>query len=92
MDIATGSALTLETACDDFEVLQRLIRQEIKLVSGNGVEDHRAASRAQMALAKSFVFHVARARRICEHGAASLRVERTERKLFSNSDSRRAER
>jgi hypothetical protein len=88
MDIATGSALMLETACDDFEVLQRLIRQEIKLVSGNGVEDHRAASRAQMALAKSFVFHVA----ICEHGAASLRVERTERKLFSNSDSRRAER
>jgi hypothetical protein len=35
-----------------------------------------------MALAKSFVFHAVRARRICEHGAGSLTVNRTERKLF----------
>jgi hypothetical protein len=72
----------LESACEDFEILQRLIRREIKLVSGSGLENHRAPARIQMALAKSFVFHVVRARRICEHGAGSLTVNRTKRKLF----------
>jgi hypothetical protein len=82
VSIAEGFALMLETACEHFEILQRLIRQEIRLVAGNGRADPRAAFSAQMALAKSFVFHVMRARRICEHGAGSLTLDRTERKLF----------
>jgi hypothetical protein len=44
--------------------------------------DVRGRACAQMALAKSFVFHVVRARRICEHGAGSLKVDRSERRLF----------
>jgi hypothetical protein len=79
---AAGFALMLETACEDFEVLQRLIRQETRLVFGDGREDHRAGARVRMGLAKSFVLHVVRARRICEHGATGLTVDRTERKLF----------
>jgi hypothetical protein len=82
VSIAKGFALTLETACEDFEILQRLVRMEIKLVSGNGSEDHRATSHARMALAKSFVFYVVRARRICEHGKGSLSVDRLERTRF----------
>ena len=82
VSVAEGFALMLETACEDFEVLQRLIRQETRLVFGSGREDHRAGARVRMALAKSFVFHVVRAHRICEHGAPSLTVDRTERKLF----------
>ena len=35
-----------------------------------------------MALAKSFVFHLVRARRICEHGAGSLKIDRSARKSF----------
>jgi hypothetical protein len=57
VSIAKGFALMLETSCEDFEILQRLGRKEIKLVSGNGPEDHRAAPRIMMALAKSFVFY-----------------------------------
>src|ERR1700692_697181 len=72
ISIATGFALMLETACEDFEILQRMIRHEIKLVSGNGIEDHRAYPRIQMALAKSFLFNLVRARRICDHGVGSL--------------------
>jgi hypothetical protein len=37
-----------------------------------------------MALAKSFVFYLVRARRICEHGAGNLTVNRTERSRFLN--------
>lgn len=66
---AENLALMLETACRDFETLQRSIGQ-------------RGGTGAEMALAKSFVFHVTRARRICEHGAGSLGIDRTERKLF----------
>ena len=40
----------LETACEDFEVLQRLIRQETRLGSGSGLEDHRATVCVRMAL------------------------------------------
>jgi hypothetical protein len=80
--IATGFALMLETACEDFELMQRMIRHEIKVVSGNGVEDYRAPLRIQMALAKFFIFNLARARRICEHGAGSLTIDRTERTRF----------
>ena len=82
VSIATGFALMLETACEDFEILQRMIRQEIKLVSGNGIEDYRAHPRIQMALAKSFLFNLVRARRICKDGAGSLTVDRAERTRF----------
>jgi hypothetical protein len=72
----------LETACRDFEVLQRVVRQEVKVVAADGQHDARAAGAVTMALAKSFVFHVMRARRICDHGAGSLNVDRMERKRF----------
>jgi hypothetical protein len=75
----------LETACRDFEAMQRLIRQETRLVFVNGQEDIKGRACVQMALAKSFVFHVVRARRICEHGADSLKVDRSERRLFLQS-------
>jgi hypothetical protein len=82
MSTATGFALMLETACGDFEAMQRLIRRETQLVFSNGQEDFGGRACAQMALAKSFVFHVVRARRICEHGAGSLKVDRSARKSF----------
>ena len=68
----------LETACEDFEICQRLIRQETK-VAGNSPRD---MPRIQMALAKSFVFNVVRARRICQHGQGSLGIDRLERARF----------
>ena len=77
--IAQGFALMLESACEDFEILQRMIRGELILVSGSGLRDFRAPARIQMALAKSFLFHLVRARRICEHGAGSLKLDRLER-------------
>jgi hypothetical protein len=82
ISIATGFALMLETACEDFEILQRMIRHEITLASGNGIKDHRAAPRIQMALAKSFLFNLVRAHRICEHGVGSLTIDRAERTRF----------
>jgi len=82
VSIAEGFALMLETACEDFEIMRRLIRQETVLISSSGNNDYRTIPRIQMALAKSFVFHVVRARRICEHGAGSLKIDSTERKLF----------
>jgi hypothetical protein len=36
----------------------------------------------QMALAKSFIFHVVRSRRICEHEASTLVIGREDRKKF----------
>jgi hypothetical protein len=72
----------LETACEDFEILQRLIRLETNVVSTHHRDRFRAAPRIQMALAKSFVFYVARARRICEHGASALGIDRLERTRF----------
>ncbi len=80
--IRTGFALMLETACEDFEILQRLIRQETTVVSSHQRDKFRAAFRIQMALAKSFVFHAVRARRICEHGHGSLGIDRLERTRF----------
>lgn len=80
--IATRFALLLETACEDFEVLQRLIKQETRLISRDGGIDYRAASRIQMALAKSFIFNVVRARRICEHSQGCLAVDGLERTRF----------
>lgn len=68
----------LETACEDFEICQRLIRQETKVVTNSP----RDMPRIQMALAKSFVFNVVRARRICRHGQGSLGIDRLERARF----------
>ena len=85
LSIAEGFALMLETACRDFETMQRLIRQEIRLLFAHGQEDLSGRARAQMALAKSFVFHVVRARRICERGAGSLTVDRLQRRTFLQS-------
>jgi hypothetical protein len=82
LPIARGFALTLETACEDFEIMQRLISGELSVVSQGSKRDWRAAPRIQMALAKSFVFNLVRARRICEHGKSSLAVDRSERKRF----------
>jgi hypothetical protein len=83
VSVEKGFALMLETACEDFEIMQRLISGELSIVSRNvSRREWRAAPRIQMALAKSFVFNLVRARRICEHGASSLTVDRLERKRF----------
>jgi hypothetical protein len=79
--IADGFALMLETACRDFEALGALLRKDIE-VSGDPRTVMRAAAAIRMALAKSFVFHLVRAARICEHGAQSINVEADERKTF----------
>ena len=68
----------LETACEDFEILQRVIRQETTVVSSH----MRDSARIQMSLAKSFVFYAVRARRVCEHGSAALALDRLERTRF----------
>ncbi len=82
ISIAKGFALMLETACEDFEICQSLIRRETKIVSSADRKGYRALPRIQMALAKSFVFHVVRARRICEHGKGSLAIDSLERTRF----------
>src|SRR6185437_10879136 len=76
--IRKSFALLLETACEDFEILQRMIRREARVISRNP----RDSARVQMALAKSFVFYVVRARRICEHGHGVLGIARLERMRF----------
>jgi hypothetical protein len=78
----TGFALMLETACEDFEILQRLIRQETTIASSHQRDKFRAAIRIQMALAKSFVFYAVRARRICDHSHGLLGIDRLERTRF----------
>lgn len=86
--LATGLALMLETACEEFEALQRLIRGDTRLVHNDGQEDHLGAARARMPLAKSFVFHVVRARRIIRHGAGQLAIDRAERTRFLKATDR----
>ena len=72
-----GFGLMLETACED------------RLTSFRQV---RAAGRVRMALAKSFVVHAVRARRICDKDAGSLGLDRLERtrilKGYSNAGKR----
>jgi hypothetical protein len=57
----------LETACEDFENLQDVIGGGIRIESNESKDRAisfrraRASARTQMALAKSFVSHVARA-------------------------------
>jgi hypothetical protein len=81
--VVTGFALMLETACEDFEIMQRLISGQLSMVSQRPVGDVRASPRISMALAKSFVFHVVRARRICACSPGLLRVDRVERNRFA---------
>ena len=76
-------ALMLETACEQFEFLQLIRRDEIRIVSDYSPGDVRtkikylrASGCIQAALAKSFVANVIRARRICEHGASALQIDR----------------
>jgi hypothetical protein len=68
MPTRTGFALMLETACEDFEICQSLIRQEIAVTSSHRLDKFRASLRIQMVLPKSFVFYAVMARRIFEHG------------------------
>jgi len=83
-------ALMLETACEQFEVLQLLVRRDIELSFAREPNDNRerltfarATACIRMALAKSFIAYVVRARRICEHGSRYLKhVERLERTRF----------
>lgn len=82
LTVPKAFALTLETACKDFEVLQRLIANELKIVASDGREDHFGAGSIRMALAKSFVFHVARAHRICHQGQSELAVSELECTTF----------
>lgn len=86
---ARAFALMLETACERFEVLQLLLRKEITVVSSDQSNDfrremwlRRAPYCINMALAKSFVANVIRARRICEHGPQHLAIGWLERNRF----------
>jgi hypothetical protein len=82
----------LSIACEQFEVLQWILRGDIRIVTDyepvsppdirKAVLVQRAPDCIQMALAKSFVANVIRARRICEHASASLDLDRTEHRLF----------
>src|ERR1700722_18783569 len=63
---ATGFALMLETACEDFEIMRRLVSGELAVVPKGPKLDFRASPRITMALAKSFIFHVVRAGRFSE--------------------------
>ena len=58
-------ALELEAACENFEILQRIIRSEVQMISNTGEKDLRAAFLCRMALARSFIYNTHRARRIC---------------------------
>jgi hypothetical protein len=76
---AANLALMLETACEQFEVLQQMIAGQLTVTS----QDPRAVHCIQMALAKGFIFSCIRARRICEHGKkAGLTIPDQERRIF----------
>ncbi len=79
--VADGFALTVETACRDFEVLSALVRNEISL-TGDALMANRAGGAIRMALAKSFLFYAERARKISEQGFSSLNIPAVERKSF----------
>jgi hypothetical protein len=88
-------ALMLETACEDFEIMQALIDGQIQVVTPKSDEATPASNRyhrryqaartgprMQMALAKSFVFNARRANRICTLNKGSLALDRLERTRF----------
>ncbi len=84
----TAFALVIETACEQFEMLQLLISGGIKLAEPpqddiqRRILHTRANACIRMALAKSFVANVIRARRIIEHGQEHLKVGKLYRKVF----------
>jgi hypothetical protein len=88
LSIPEAFALMLEAACEDFTICCGLLSGELKITrvtgshASNTAADYRAGPRAAMAMAKSFVFHAVRARRICEHSKGALNVDRTERLSF----------
>src|SRR5512143_2493039 len=78
-------ALLLETACNQFETLQALIRGELRFVEPSGPECFlvlRARATIQMALAKSFLFDANRANRVCQKNKSQLSLDRQERVDF----------
>src|SRR4051812_5393514 len=85
---AHAFALLLETACENFRILQSFMLGEITLVTEPPQNQQkrilfaRAQSVVMMALAKSFVTHIVRSRRICEDGAKYLKVDPQERRAF----------
>jgi hypothetical protein len=64
---AKNFALFIEMACDEFGLLNSLIKGKIQIVPSDP-RNLRAAGSIQMVLARSFIFDVARAYRICKHG------------------------
>jgi hypothetical protein len=89
---AMSFALMLEAACQDFETLDRIVRGEIKIVldltaTAQGPQpawalEQRAKASVTTALAKSFLFYVARAKRICAKNSQFLRGYSEDRKFF----------
>ena len=93
---AEGFALMLETACEDFEILQDMVRGHLDVAalepSNNAPltrEERqkafraiRASARVQMALAKSFLFNARRANRVCDLNKGTLRLDRIARREF----------
>jgi hypothetical protein len=81
-------AVLVDRACMDFEDLRDMIERQIQLSwseskdPATSIRRKRAPSDIQMALAKSFVTNIVRARRIVEGGAASLKLDRSERTRF----------
>jgi hypothetical protein len=89
LDPALAFAFMLESACEDFETLQNIIRGSIQLVAQGGApffaQRHpylRARGVINMALAKSFLFHVRRANRICTQNKAAIALDRLDRLRF----------
>lgn len=78
---AHAFALLLEIACENFELMQAIIKQEIRIESSN----MRASSCIQMALAKYFIANVFRARRICKDDKTYLAVDKLEQERFIES-------
>jgi hypothetical protein len=93
---AEAFALLLESAGEDFEILQDLIGGQLQVVAPEqnksppaNKEDRQKAFRAarapfgvRMALAKSFIFNARRANRVCNLNKAALGLDRIQRKQF----------
>jgi hypothetical protein len=77
---AKNFALFIEMACDEFGLLDSLIKGKIQIVPSDS-RNLRAAGSIQTVLARSFVFDVARAYRICKHGRL-LQNHPNERRSF----------
>lgn len=80
--VAQDFALLLETACAEFECLQRLVTGEVQVQAADQFGALRAGATIRMALAKAFLFNAARAYRICRHGKGLLKRPRELRGAF----------